>query len=279
MAACAAQANPFENGGAGGDAAAPPPKDGGSGTFFDSGSQPPPPDYDTGSPPPPGQDASQPPPPTCTTTLIDDMDHGDNSILKVDGRTGFWYTYNDGTTGGTQTPAIGSFEPTVITGPGLDDAGASDGGADGGVDHAAETAGSGFTNWGAGMGFDLNNQGGNSPKQTYSVSGCGYTGLQFWARVGATSTTAVRLNVPDKNTDPSGGVCAPASKCNDHFGEALTLSTAWTLVTVHWTDLKQQGWGTPQEPALDTGNLVGVQFQFAPSATFELWVADISFTK
>ena len=74
--------------------------------------------------------------------LVDDLEDGDDAILDDGGRRGGWYTFND-ETDGTQSPPGTGFVP-------------SPGGA-GDSAYAAGTSGGGFTEWGAGMGFDLNN--------------------------------------------------------------------------------------------------------------------------
>ena len=235
-----------------------------AGTSEDSGTLP---QQDSGTTP---HDASTSPPidsggppPTCTQPLIDDMEHTDGSILPNCNRMGFWFTFNDATTGATQTPAAGSsFLPSLIP----------DGGR-GSSTHAAHTSGSGFTVWGAGMGFDLNDAGGNTTKNTYDASQ--YTGFTFYVMAGAGGSTTVRFNVPTKATDPVGGICTPSTKCNDHFGETLNLTNSWTQVTVKFSDLAQQGWGTPA--TFQASQMYGVELQFDPNVNFDLWVDDISF--
>jgi hypothetical protein len=236
------------------------------------------PTFDTGSgvdtlgPPtdtrPPPSDTTPPPPtdtgpPVACTALIDDMEHGDGSIIACTGRIGYWYTYNDATAGGTQTPAAGGpFTPTAIPG------------GRGTSMHAAHTSGSGFTTWGAGMAFDLNNAGGaGAVKGVYDASA--YTGLTFWAKIDSGSG-AVRLNVADKDTDPSGGVCSPAAKCNDHYGSNLTLTTTWTEYTIAFSSLTQQGWGEVA-PGFNAKQLMAIQFQSGPGVSFDVWIDDISF--
>jgi hypothetical protein len=236
-----------------------------AGTKTDSGTNPPQdsgtPPQDSGKPPPP-TDSGGPPPP-CTQPLIDDMEHADGSILSNCNRVGFWFTFNDATTSATQTPAQGAnFLPSLIPNGGR-----------GSSTHAAHTTGSGFTVWGAGMGFDLNDQGGSSTKQTYDASN--FTGFTFWVMAGQGGATTVRFNVPTKATDPAGNLCSPAAKCNDHFGTTVQLTMSWTQVTINFSQLQQLGWGTPA--TFQASQVYGVEFQFDPNKTFDLWVDDISF--
>ena len=74
------------------------------------------------------------------------MEDGDASICALDGRNGDWYTVGDGTSSDL-TPARLPFTPTMIPG------------GRGTSQYAAHFTGSGFTDWGALMGFNLNNKG------------------------------------------------------------------------------------------------------------------------
>jgi hypothetical protein len=218
-------------------------------------------------------DASASPEPCPTpSTLIDDMENGLGSIAPICGRTGYWYTYNDMTAGALQTPAAGKpFTDSAIVPPRTTD--------DGGTSSmAARTTGSGFTAYGAGMGFDLDDPGAGAAKHTYDASS--YSGVTFWAMGSAGGS--VRFNVPDKATDPSGGICMGSTgtdQCNDHHGHALMLTTTWAQFTFTWAQLTQQGFGYA-EATLDTSNLVGMQFQVAaPTGSFDVWIDDIAFTQ
>jgi len=196
--------------------------------------------------------------------LIDDMNDGDGSILATSGRVGAWYTYNDATPMAMQKPPV--MMPFAMQTGGRD-----------GMGYAAATSGSGFTLWGAGMGFNLHDPGdgmNGSAKVTYDASA--YTGVAFWAKAGPGSVTSMRVNVSDKNTDPAGAVCAPADKCNDHFGKDLHLTETWALYTMTFDELLQLGWGQSFK-ALDVSHLYAVQFQVAKGVTFDVWLDDVAF--
>src|SRR5262249_39465772 len=132
--------------------------------------------------------------------------------------------------------------------------------------HAAHMSGKGFTTWGAGMGLDLNHPGGGTRA---SLDASKYKGVTFWAMAGAGATTSLRVNFPDKDTDPSGGTCG--TKCQDHFGAVLTLSSSWTQQTIQFSDLKQQGWGTAAA-SFDAKSAYGVEFMVPANTTFDLWI-------
>jgi hypothetical protein len=235
---------------------------GGGPSDYDSGSPSWGDPYDSGTPTPPPADTGVVSGP-CATPMIDDMEHGDGSILSSCGRHGYWYTYNDATAGASQVPAAGApFIPAAIPG------------GRAGSAHAAHSTGSGFTAWGAGLAFDLASAGGTAAKDAYDAGA--YHAITFWAKSGTGSSAAVRLNIASRGTDPAGGVCTPASKCNDHFGASVTLSSTWEQHTVSFSDLHQLGWGTPAG-AFDPTRLYAVQFQTAAGQPFDVWIDDIAF--
>lgn len=190
--------------------------------------------------------------------IIDDLEDGDGSINEVGGRIGAWYTYNDGSSGGTQTPAENS------------DFMGTSGGADG-SDFAANTTGSGFTEWGAGMGFDFNNPG--DAKGTYDASG--FAGIAFMAKGNATVFVAVAT---DAVTDEAyGGSCVPGEEegqeCDDAHGAYFNLTDEWQPYALVFDDVAQEGWG--QAAAFDAATIVSFQIGVAEGVDFDLWFDDI----
>jgi hypothetical protein len=196
--------------------------------------------------------------------MIDDMEDNDGSILSVNGRVGAWYTYNDLTMTAMQVPKQG--EPFTMTPGGRD-----------GTGYAANTKGSGFSVWGAGYGFNLKDPGdgaGGSNKSVYD--GSAYSGITFWAKAGATSDKALRVNVSNKDTDPAGATCAPMDKCNDHFGTSLTLTTDWARYTLPFAKMAQSGWGQ-SVARFDASTLYAVQFQVGKNAMFDISIDEVAF--
>jgi hypothetical protein len=195
--------------------------------------------------------------PPCNP-LIDDFEDGNEQVGLRCGRSGLWFTFNDGTTGGVQTP-----DPSVACLPSTATGRA-------GSTFAAHTSGSGFTSWGGGIGFHF-------VSSTRSYDTRPFTGIGFWARVGSTSKTTMRMDFPDSETDPGGGLCgSTAQPCFDHFGAMLTFDTTWRYYVVKFADLKQGGWGWVR-PSFDSGHVFGIQVQVGGSASFDLWLDDIAF--
>jgi hypothetical protein len=198
--------------------------------------------------------------------MIDDMEAGTGSIIMQEGRVGAWYTYNDESAGGTQTPVAGEpFLPEAIPG------------GNGTSLYAAHMVGSGFGVWGAGMGFDLNNpgdgEGGAGIKGQYD--GSAFQGIAFWAK----GSVPMRFKVQLAGTVPTtaGGTCTgdPDLECQDSHGKSIPLSENWQQYVIPFTDLKQEGWGT--KVGWDATTLVGIQFQVAKSLDFDVWIDDIGF--
>ena len=220
------------------------------------------PPEDGGKPP---EDGGKPPendaePPPCTA-LLDDLEDGDGTILQCQGRSGGWYTYNDGSRGGTQTPEPGRAFVPVSPGQGTSQ-------------HAAHVAGNGFTSRGAGMGFDLNFTPGGE-KSTYDASA--YSGLSFWAKAQPGTATHIYINFPDRDTEIEGGVCQ-GTGCGDHYGKGIDITNEWAQYTVKFEVLDTDGIGMPVPAGFDAAHVFSVEFHTARTANaFDFVVDDIAF--
>jgi hypothetical protein len=184
--------------------------------------------------------------------MIDNFEDGDGALIPNGGRQGYWYAFNDMTEGATQTP------PTDMVLP-------EDGGA-GGTAMALHTTGTGFAEWGAGIGIDLN--GLDGIKGIYDASG--FTGIVVTAK----GNGQIRASVQLEATIPpiEGGTCA--LDCDPH-GKVLLLSDEWQQFTLTFDELNQEGWGTPA--AWDASKVVGVQFKVGKDVDFDFWIDEIGF--
>lgn len=209
------------------------------------------------------------------TAMIDDFEDGDGLVLVVDGRNGGWWTAADAT-GGTLVPAQTSLTNMPPTPERLAEPRC-------GSHYAMRITGEGFTDWGAILGVGLaygtrpNGQPGTVP---YDASA--RTGVDFWARVGDTSTNNVFFEVTDSNSEPDGGVCdvngGIGTECYDHFGVNLTnLDTSWHHYHIPFSGLSQRNFGVKADGVV-TSAVYNLAFAFL-SATdpFDFWVDDISF--
>jgi hypothetical protein len=193
--------------------------------------------------------------------LIDDMEENSPGILPRGKRSGPWFTYNDMSDGGVQTPtAGGTCLPSVIP----------DGGRCGSSLHAMHTFGAGFTNYGMGIGFNLNEPA--SMKMPYDVSG--FTGVAFWALGPQDLEVQVPIQATVPKSDPSGGGTCTAV-CNDHFYAQVSIGPGWQQYTVPFCTLSQKHFGTPA--TWDAMTVLGVQFAVNPAPKFDYWIDDIGF--
>jgi hypothetical protein len=194
-------------------------------------------------------------PPEAT---IEDAEDTNNQILDQDGRNGYIYTYAD-SEGTTIDPAGGG--PFTMT----------PGGANGSqyaLRMSGQLANSGVVYAATGMNFV-------DPKGPYDASK--YKGISFYAKKGPGSTSKVRIKVPDKNTDPDGGVCGA---CANDFGMNLKLSEEWQKFIVPFSSLRQDsGWGNPRPRSVASEAVFAVQFQVNEKGRpFDVWIDDLAFT-
>lgn len=176
---------------------------------------------------------------------IDDFEDGDNTLLAP--RDGVWFAYSDGTSDDL-TPSIAAFQPTL--------------GAGSGSMYGAALAGSGFTNYGAGVGFTLDMEG----DRTCLYDGQQYSGVQFQYR----SATPLQLLVlDDQRTEP---VCS--GTC---FGNSFTLPASTEFAPAEVT-LDELDYGVP-ESTLDRARITQIRFQAPAGVPFDFAVDDLAFTQ
>lgn len=194
--------------------------------------------------------------------LVDDLEDGDAVIYARNGRQGAWYTYNDATMGAVQTPeAMTSFTP-------------AEGGAPTSPLFMAHTDGAGFSEWGFGVGVDLNNEGddmgGPGIRMAYDASA--HAGLVFRAR----GDVSIRLKILVEAIVPTDGGGTCTEMCEDAHGKIVPLTGDWVQYVVPFDDLFQEGWGFG-EVALDPATLMSIQFQVAKSTDGMVEIDDIGF--
>ena len=194
--------------------------------------------------------------------MIDDLEDGDPLITAANGRKGAWYTYNDESMGASQNPAADEPFAPVEGGPGESL-------------FMAHTDGSGFAVWGAGLGFDLNNEGddmgGPGIRNPYDASGM--SGIAFSAR--GTGPIRVKVLVEAIVPTETGGTCESETDCEDAHGKIVPLSTEWAQYTVGFDELFQEGWGVAAN--FDVATLMAVQFQVSANSDFDFDIDEVGF--
>jgi hypothetical protein len=181
-----------------------------------------------------------------------------------------WFTYTDAADAMTAGTAIGTITP-MEKAPFV----CVQDTRNGAPTYVFNAKGSGFTAWGAGMGFNMQIMAEPTPPGNVNLSA--YTGVKFWAKVNAATTGVVRLKVVDAQTTPiaRGGTCTGANgKCDNTFGQPLsTISTEWQQFTVPFAMMKQETWASEMFTAVQTTNVIGFQFQVGKT-TFDYSVDD-----
>jgi hypothetical protein len=129
---------------------------------------------------------------------------------------------------------------------------------------------------------------GPTPRQTVQYDISKYSGLDFWVLQGSQQSAGVPLlvKVPNKDTDPRGGVC---TTCYDDFASTIAATATWQELQFPFALMEQGAWGVPQATTLDLTTVYGVNFsakgpQEGPDAggtplTADYWIDDVSFTQ
>lgn len=154
------------------------------------------------------------------------------SLVNID-PAGSWFVFNDGSAKGEMIPeGTGAFESAI-------------------EDGMVHSEGTGFTEWGGGMGMNFV----GLPMLT-PVDASKYEGISFeasgegWVHVGL--ATVITL--------PEFGICdAEQSKCYDHYAVDIKLTDEVKTYEYTWDELRQAGWGAPTAE-LDPKMVVGLNF-------------------
>jgi hypothetical protein len=213
-------------------------------------------------------------------TAIDDFEDGDGDLIAIAGRNGSWFTFNDGT--GSETPA-----PDRPVLPEVLDASANSLLHVTGQNFSPAVAlpDGGFA-FGAGMGVLLRVDPDTQQALPYDASG--YDGMRFDYTATFPATVQLRLSflVATSATTPveEGGTCTTG--CSDDFGifGVLPFSPFSFSSSFNWSQLTQQGFGTPV--AFDPATILAFKWlvafpdvgQAASANDFDVQLDNVSFT-
>jgi hypothetical protein len=237
------------------------------------------------------------PPAKLCVDLIDDLESGMTLIPAGDAgnapRQGAWFTYNDIASGGTtgmQTP-----EPMVTAF--LPDA--SMGGAptsDLSVTqtlYAARTYGGGFGLWGAGMGFNINDEGCVLDEVTmqcptdyvsmpmvYDVTQ--FTGISFYSKYyGAGPGIPAHFKVVTQGVvpDTSGGTCVvtDGGQCDAAYETTISILPNWSAHEVPFDLLAQPTYAGNNAIDFDPATVFALQWQIDVNTDFDFAIDEICF--
>lgn len=217
-----------------------------------------------------GIDCGALPLPSNAEDLIATFEEGSGVLVRIEGRAGSFYMYNDGT--GTQMPPPGGVPPASEM-------------RRCGSRYSLCMSGRDFTIWGAGMGSDfaprMSGMGGAAgSKQTYDASV--YRGVGFWGRSNG-PTAAVSVALKDKNTAPEGNRCDPAAPngataCNDDWMKSVKFTSEWQPFRILFRDLRQSGWGK-MFSEFQSESVYSIQFQVGQGTAFDICIDDLVFLR
>jgi hypothetical protein len=131
---------------------------------------------------------------------------------------------------------------------------------------ALHLAGSGFSQWGAGLSLDL-----RSRPAPYDAAV--YTGIDFWAR--GTGTLHVKFVQANLSLGATCSSCdAQSAECSNFYTADVAMSDVWTQFRLDWSTLTHafRG-GTP----FGADQLLSVAFESPPADSFDLWLDDVAF--
>jgi hypothetical protein len=196
--------------------------------------------------------------------LLDDMETSDGFgwLCREDGRSGGWYAFDDGTVTATRTP---SGTPPGFPLEELDV-------PRGNSTLAVHISGSGYTNWGGGVGASLVTGG---PEEVTSWDMSDYAGISFWARGSGTMWAQMSMRETRDATQDYPGTCEPVLgfNCNDNYaGNAFMLTDTWTEYVIPFATLNQEGWG---HPAVFSYNVNAIEFRWGTDGAFDFWIDDL----
>ena len=185
-----------------------------------------------------------PDPVVPTATMI--WDGGGISNLPSVSPPGSWFVYSDKTpTGVKKPPSVEEFTTAIENG-------------------VLHTTGTGFTEWGGGVGTNLV----GSPVLT-PVDASKYKGFKFKA----SGSTPMKFLVATVATMPEFGRC---KKCYDHYHVVVTdLSKEPKVYEFKWEDLKQTGWG--DKVKFDVKTVVGLNWTSKDAVPWDFTIDDVAF--
>jgi hypothetical protein len=179
-----------------------------------------------------------------TGTLIWDGG-GISNLAESIAPPGSWFVYSDKSPKGVKKPPSVEEFTTAI---------------ENGVLH---TTGTGFTEWGGGVGTNLV----GAPMLT-PVDCSKYKGFKFKA----SGSTPMKFLVGTVATMPEFGRC---KKCYDHFMTTIKdLGPEPKVYEIRWADLKQTGWG--DKVKLDVKSVVALNFTSKDAVPWDFTIDDVA---
>jgi hypothetical protein len=150
------------------------------------------------------------------------------------------------------------------------------------------TTGTGFTGYGAGAGFDLNDSTANPPvAMNYDAKAAGYSGIQYWARGTITGTRGPGYSVSPQTIHTK--IVTATDRHGDDYGGYCQMidPMTWTRCALDFSAATRDGFYSTIDPMtdmIDSNQLLKVQFEFSRNAndaantvTVDVWIDEVSF--
>jgi hypothetical protein len=159
---------------------------------------------------------------------------------------GSWFVYSDNSPKGVKKPpTVDEFTTAIENG-------------------ALHTTGTGYTQWGGGVGTNLIGAAMLTP-----VDATKYRGIKFKA----SGKTPMKFLIGTVATMPEFGKC---KKCYDHFMKVIKdLGDEPKTYEITWDELKQTGWG--DKATLDVKTIVALNFTSKDAAPWDFTLDDVAF--
>ncbi len=189
-------------------------------------------------------------------SLIDDFDDHDFLTRSFEGRRGQWFSFGDGTPGGSV-----EFEMRTVD---FED----------GMTGALHVTSKDFAEWGSGVGAALR----WSEREAFCFYDASvYTGIEFWIR-GDGPSPLLTLTSLDVIPREDGGRCTPTTSCYDAHSVEVEVSETWTHHVLPFSAFRQEGWGVAVG-ALNPSELHAVQIRMGPSQSYDFMIDGLRFTR
>lgn len=180
---------------------------------------------------------------------------------------GGWFKYSDGTV----TETTGDLKAMALT--------PSKGGCDN--DCAVHVTGAGFTDYGAGIGFDVKDEG----SQPTNFDASAFGGIQFAAKGTLKGTRGKNYAIADNNIHLK--LSTATGRGDDDYGGYCEIKADWTLCQFPFADLTRDGFKNAEFPTatdkLDIDKLLKIQLEFSRATDgtspldFDVWIDNVAF--
>jgi Carbohydrate binding domain (family 11) len=163
---------------------------------------------------------------------------------------GIWHTFNDATNGKLDLQFVPIAPARCSSGM------------------AASVRGGPYTDWGAGIGFNFKNN-----DLTVAQNFSQYRGVRFFVR--GKKSGDFRLEIRDAPNNNGGG-CV---RCLDYFGKDFAVTTEWKKIAIDFSSMTQRGFGNPPRTAVDSTQVLGIQFFLLANLSAEYEIDDVALYK